>query len=147
MARALLPVAHRLRQRWRGWRKTPLHGCSVIVTDFEDRLLLLRHSYGAAVWSLPGGGLKPGEDPADAARRELAEEVNMRMDSLESLGMIEEEIAGCHHTAHLFHGISNDGPVPDQREILEAKFFPVHSLPEPLCKLTRKRLVIWNERR
>lgn len=119
----------------------------MIVTDFEDRLLLLRHSYGPDVWSLPGGGMDKGEEPAQCARRELMEEVGMQLDALEPMGTIEEVISGCHHTAHIFHGISSDGPVPDQREIVEAKFFPVHSLPEPLGDLTRSRIAFWKTRR
>jgi hypothetical protein len=34
-------------------------------------------------------------------------------------------------------------PTADNREIVEARFFPLHSLPEPLSKLTRQRLDLW----
>ena len=147
IARALLPVAHRLRHRLRIWRGTKLEGCSIIVTDFEDRVLLLRHSYGPKVWALPGGGMDRGEAPIDCARREVAEEVGIALAQLEPLGTLEEHLSGSPHVAHLFHGTSGDAPVPDMREIVEAKFFPVHSLPEPLGDLTRRRLAAWQERR
>ncbi|MEV7524101.1 NUDIX hydrolase [Streptomyces sp. NPDC091371] len=36
-----------------------------------------RHD-GPEYWTLPGGGLEPGEEPEDAVRREVAEEVGLR---------------------------------------------------------------------
>jgi ADP-ribose pyrophosphatase YjhB (NUDIX family) len=46
-----------------------------VVTDDDDRLLLARWIEGRRVaWTMPGGGLEPGESPEDAVRRELREE-------------------------------------------------------------------------
>jgi 8-oxo-dGTP pyrophosphatase MutT (NUDIX family) len=55
----------------------------VIVLDATDRILLLRgrdparpeHHY----WFTVGGGLDPGESPAEAAARELFEETGLRL--------------------------------------------------------------------
>lgn len=144
--RALLPLAHAVRHRWRVWRKTPLAGCSVIITDLNDQVLLLRHSYGPKVWALPGGGLNRDEAPEAAALREVREELGITLGNLRALGTIEEVISGAPHTAYLFAGSAAEHPEPDQREIIEARFFPAHSLPEPLGDLTRRRLQIWRER-
>jgi len=57
---------------------------------FEDeRGILLAHWHEArrSAWTLPGGGLEPGEDPADAARREVQEETGYRIDIDELLGI------------------------------------------------------------
>lgn len=40
----------------------------------RDGLLLLSHWQEGDRWTLPGGGLEPGEPPADAAVREIFEE-------------------------------------------------------------------------
>lgn len=46
-----------------------------VVTDDGGRLLLARWSEGRRVaWTMPGGGLEPGEAPEDAVRREVREE-------------------------------------------------------------------------
>ncbi|MBV7258075.1 NUDIX hydrolase [Erythrobacter crassostreae] len=144
--RALMPTAHKLRHRWRIWRGTPIEAVSVVVTNLNGDVLLLRHSYGPKVWALPGGGLKPGEDPAECARREVMEELSVKVTNVQSLGTIAEELSGSPHTAHLFSAMCNARPKPDGREVDEARFFPSHSLPEPLGEVTRRRLSVWKKR-
>jgi 8-oxo-dGTP pyrophosphatase MutT (NUDIX family) len=54
---------------------------AVVALDPEDNVVLIhqyRHPLGHRLWELPAGLLDSGtEDPADAARRELAEEVGL----------------------------------------------------------------------
>ena len=145
--RAALRVAHRLRHRYRRWSGKPLVGCSVVVCDFDGAILLARHSYGPKVWSLPGGGIGAGEEPEAAARREVREEVGITLSQVTALGTIEEEISGVPHIAHLFHAMVDARPQADNREVVEARFFPPHSLPEPLGELTRSRLAMYRERK
>lgn len=46
-----------------------------IITDDAGRLLLAHwNARTRGGWTLPGGGLEPGEDPETAARREVTEE-------------------------------------------------------------------------
>ena len=54
----------------------------VLLVDGQDRVLLLRGTDPADAsrgdwWFTPGGGLDEGEQPAQAARRELAEETGL----------------------------------------------------------------------
>ena len=144
--RALLPLAFRVRHGWRKWRKAEFSGCCVVISNLSGGVLLLRHSYGPKVWALPGGGIGKGEDPADAARREVQEELGMKLGRLDVLGTIKEQVSGSLHTAHLFAAVCDARPKPDNREIVEARFFPTHSLPEPLGRITRQRINIWRER-
>lgn len=144
--RALMPLAHTVRHRWRRWRKAPIAGVSVIITNLTGDVLLLKHSYGARAWSLPGGGIGRGEDPLEAARREVREELGVDLARIEPIGTLHEELSGSPHTAYVFAAVCDQRPQPDGREVTQARFFPSHSLPEPLGRITRDRIAVWKAR-
>ncbi|MCA1823459.1 MAG: NUDIX hydrolase [Mycobacteriales bacterium] len=59
----------------------------VLLVDDQDRVLLFRGRDPARPddgywWFTPGGGLEPGESPADGARREVAEETGIVLTDL-----------------------------------------------------------------
>ncbi|MEV7598591.1 NUDIX hydrolase [Kitasatospora sp. NPDC089797] len=59
-------------------------GCSVLLTDRGGKVLLLKASYRDQ-WQFPGGGMDPGEDPAECAARELREETGLTAGELRLL--------------------------------------------------------------
>lgn len=143
--RALLPLAHGLRHRWRRWRKMPIAGCSVVITNSAGELLLLRHSYGPDVWALAGGGIDAGEDPRAAALREMREELGLELAVMQKVAVIEGVLSGSPHTAHLFAATIDAMPRPDNREIVAAQFFAPGALPAKLGRTTASRLALWRE--
>lgn len=141
--RAGLRLAHRVRHRWRRWRKTPIQGISVILTNKAGDVLLLKHSYGPKTWGLPGGGMGAGENPRECAKREMREELGLELDALHPLGVLEEQLSGSPHSSHLFAAEVNAAPKPDGREIVDARFFAPDALPDLLTRNVPKRIAIW----
>ncbi|WP_228241752.1 NUDIX hydrolase [Porphyrobacter sp. GA68] len=124
-----------------------LRSVSVIGTTPDERLLLVRLTYGARKWTFPGGGIRRGETPESAARRELREETGCEVDGLRLVCSFEEQVLGTSSTAWLYTGNLLSLPKADEREVAEARLFPRHSLPEPLSARTARRLELWRQDR
>lgn len=144
MHRAGLRLAHALRKRWWKLRRPMLFGCRVLVLDAEARVLLVRHSYGMGRWMLPGGGIKRGEDPIAAAKRELREETACEIVGAWLLETLSEDLQGARHTVHVVAGLSHSEPKPDGREIVAARYFAIDQLPDPLALHLDGVLLRWH---
>ena len=141
--RIALRIAYQLRRRWRMIRKVPLVGVAMIVRNDRGQVLLVRHSYGPPMWSLPGGGAKRGEEPIAVAVRELQEELNCIGTQPKLVGSFEEVLSGSPHTAHLVE-LTVNGPItPDRREVNEAVFFEPDALPHDINPHAEERLRYW----
>lgn len=60
-------------------------GVGIVVVDRDGRVLGLERSDVPGSWQFPQGGIDPGEEPLDAARRELAEETGIEWQFVELL--------------------------------------------------------------
>lgn len=54
-------------------------GAHAIIFNSEGHVLLLKRTYGNKGWSLPGGGVEPGETIHDALFREFREELGVEV--------------------------------------------------------------------
>ena len=129
-----LRLAHAVRLRWWRLAGTRVTGCRVLVIDAEERVLLIRHSYGTGHWMLPGGGMKRGESALAAAAREVREECAVAIQAAVEIGTVAEMMHGANNDVRVVAGWTCDTPLADGREILEAAFFALHALPDPLAR-------------
>jgi ADP-ribose pyrophosphatase YjhB (NUDIX family) len=138
--RLILRLGHRLRKRWWKLSQKLRSGVSVIAFDEAGRVLLVRHGYGSGVWSLPGGGLRAGEDPEACARREMVEELGCELEELMLVKQFDEILYGAPHRAILFTARFAGEPKADGREIVEIGWFARGELPQPLSRFAAERL-------
>lgn len=143
--RAALNIAYPLQQIVRRITGRARDGVSVIARDRQGRILLIRHSYGPDGWYFPGGGMKRGEDPELAARRELEEETGCEAVELRRITIFEEVLSGGSHQSHVYEALIDSEPKADGREVLEARLFAPDALPDSLSPRTRHRLRLWQD--
>ncbi|WP_250293824.1 NUDIX hydrolase [Streptomyces atroolivaceus] len=62
----------------------------VLLFDEQDRVLLVDPTYKPG-WEFPGGVVEPGEAPAQAGIREVAEELGLRLDRMPELLVVDWE--------------------------------------------------------
>jgi 8-oxo-dGTP pyrophosphatase MutT (NUDIX family) len=117
------------------WRVVKPHtrGVKCVVRE-GDAVLFVRHAYGdRTAWELPGGGIKRGEEPRDAAAREAREELGLDLDDWRALGAVEARGYGKHTTVICFEGRPDGRALTiDRGEIEEARWFDVGDPPPRL---------------
>ncbi|HXV44817.1 MAG TPA: NUDIX hydrolase [Anaerolineae bacterium] len=77
-------------------------------------------------WEMPTGGVKPGEALAEAAQRELCEEVGYAAAELQHVSTYFTSKSIMREIGHLFigRGLTQVEAVPDETEFLEVAVFP-----------------------
>ena len=123
-------IGFRLLRLW--WRiRRPDHHGAVVAIWLDGRILMVRQSYRANL-SWPGGGIRRGEDPRDAARRELAEELGLMVGSAD-LALVRKMIGDwdfCHDHVRVFelHLQAEPRFRIDNREVVAAWFIEPRAL-------------------
>lgn len=140
--RVALRHAYRVRRLWWRVRRPVLSGVAVIAQDGRGRVLLVRLSYGPAVWSLPAGGIAAGEDPETALHREFAEELRCPLADIRLLSVHEDDLHGATDRLHLFAARLAGEPRPDRREVIDARLFDPLDLPENVDRRVPERLAL-----
>lgn len=101
----------------------------VAALDAQDRLLLVgqhRYTLDRYSWEIPEGGVPPGEDPVEGARRELREETGVDATEWYELARFDLSNSLTDETGFLYlaTGLSHGAADPDPTEALEVRWVP-----------------------
>jgi len=107
-----------------------VHGVSGVIVNEDGNVLLLKHRFWKHQrWGLPGGFALHGETLAATLRRELIEETGLEV---HPTMLIRVNTARGSHAQFVLLAYCNGTPEPRSPEILEARFWPLTSLPDNL---------------
>jgi 8-oxo-dGTP diphosphatase len=114
-------------------------GAICVVERSDGHMLLVRQSYRQDGWGFPGGLMRRGEDPGDAARRELHEELGIDVE-LQGLPVVvidsPQRRVDAVFNARLSEGSAQPESTTHSPEISEVRWFPPDALPELLPEAT-----------
>jgi 8-oxo-dGTP diphosphatase len=98
----------------------------VLLHDSSGRFLVVRHSYSDPKrWGLPGGGYRPDrETPAEAAAREVAEELGLTLapDTLTELETVTTTLEAKRDILTILTGTAPSAALTLSPELAEARW-------------------------
>jgi len=105
----------------------------------DGAVMLVRQTYMPG-WFMPGGAVQRGETLEAAARREAREEVGAGIGKMRLLGVYSNfgEWKSDHNIVFVTDEVTLSGK--QDREVAEARFFPVDDLPRDIWPGHRRRL-------
>ncbi|NMB74855.1 MAG: NUDIX hydrolase [Myxococcales bacterium] len=116
------------------------HWINVIPLTREGKVVLIRQyrpgTHEICV-EVPGGMVDPGEEPLEAARRELTEETGYRAERIEPLGVVAPNPAFQNNLTYSYlaqNAYPAESQHPDEDEHIETFEAPLADIPEMIRK-------------
>ncbi|HSD47004.1 MAG TPA: NUDIX hydrolase [Pyrinomonadaceae bacterium] len=104
-----------------------------LIFNNDGKVLLLKHRFRAGSgWGIPGGFLELGEQPEEAMRRELREEIGLEVERVEIF--TSRSFKRPRQVEILFRGRANSDVKPLTIEVERAEWFSLDALPDGLPK-------------
>ena len=106
---------------------------ALLAHDGQVLLVKERHSTGEPFWTLPGGGVEPGESKRDALHRELREELNCQILPQSPVEQLVYVHSSQHRTATVYTviecGLLSDLDPSHPHGVLDARWVPADAVP------------------
>ena len=104
-------------------------GACVLPVDADGNVTMVRqfrYALGEELWELPAGKLEAGEDPFEAAKRELSEECGLTADTYTELGVVYPTVGYDSERIYLWaaEGLHTVGQHLDAGEFLDVVKMP-----------------------
>jgi ADP-ribose pyrophosphatase len=120
---------------------------AVVAVDREDRVTLVRQRREPArkaLVELPAGTLEEGEEPAESARRELAEETGLHGGEWREVQAFWTTPGFCRELMHLFFavGVEEGDASPDEDEDVELVRWPVAEIEQHLDEIEDAKTLV-----
>lgn len=101
-----------------------------VIVECEGEVLMIKNTYGKGMWTFPGGAINRNESAEVAAKREVMEEVGVRLLGMEKIGELSNTLEYKRDTIHCYAGVIHEKLISiDSNEILEAQWFEKNKIP------------------
>ena len=105
------------------------HGGAAVLCVLDGKVLLVRqyrYAYGEEVLEIPAGKLELGEDPMEAAMRELGEETGLKAERLNLLFTLYPSPGYCNEKIYIYQA---EGLSAGEQHLDEGEFLSIVRLP------------------
>lgn len=121
---------------------------TVLIINSLGEILLVRHIENQ--WGIPGGHMELGESAEECAKREIEEEIGLKLNKLALFGVFSgKELFTKLRNGHEYYNVvigyictDFEGQLqPDGDEVLEARFFRPDRLPDNTDPYIRNKIM------
>lgn len=102
-------------------------GVNCVVLNSKKEVLLFYHTYLKNSWALPGGYMKPNEQPEETITREIFEESKLAVKKLQFLSIVTDKYVS---RIKIFYTTTFcQGTFSASTEVLKSQYFNINALP------------------